>query len=106
MFEMEETTAILHHATRHSLIILYEIGRGTSTYDGISIARAVVEHLHNVTAARTLFATHYHELASMAEELPHLRIYTIPISDDEQREIIFMHRVTPGCIGRSYGVPV
>src|SRR5947209_2428101 len=106
MIEMEETATILHHATRHSLIILDEIGRGTSTYDGLSIARAVVEHLHNVTGARTLFATHYHELASMAEELPHLRIYTMAISDDEQGEIIFMHRVTPGCIGRSYGVHV
>src|SRR5437868_5370417 len=106
MIEMEETATILHHATRHSLIILDEIGRGTSTYDGLSIARAVVEHLHNVTAARTLFATHYHELASMAEELSHLRIYTMAISDDEQGEIIFMHRVTPGCIGRSYGVHV
>ncbi len=106
MVEMEETASILHHATRNSLIILDEIGRGTSTYDGLAIARAVVEHLHEVTGARTLFATHYHELASMADELPHLRIYTMAISDDEQGEIIFLHRVTPGCIGRSYGVHV
>jgi DNA mismatch repair protein MutS len=106
MIEMEETATILYHATRHSLIILDEIGRGTSTYDGLAIARAVVEHLHNVTAARTLFATHYHELASMAEELPHLRVYTMAISNDEQGEIVFLHRVTPGCIGRSYGVHV
>jgi DNA mismatch repair protein MutS len=106
MVEMEETATILHHATRHSLIILDEIGRGTSTYDGLAIARAVVEHLHNVTAARTLFATHYHELASMAEELPHLRVYTMAISADEQGEIVFLHRVTPGSIGRSYGVHV
>ena len=106
MVEMEETAAILHHATRHSLIILDEIGRGTSTYDGLAIARAVVEHLHNVTGARTLFATHYHELALMAEELPHLRVYTMAISDDEQGEIVFLHRVTPGSIGRSYGVHV
>ncbi len=106
MVEMEETATILHHATRHSLIILDEIGRGTSTYDGLAIARAVVEHLHNVTAARTLFATHYHELSSMAEELPHLRVYTMAISDDEQGEIVFLHRVTPGSIGRSYGVHV
>src|SRR5579884_3548154 len=68
MVEMEETASILHHATRNSLIILDEIGRGTSTYDGLAIARAVVEHLHEVTGARTLFATHYHELASMADE--------------------------------------
>ncbi|HYX48721.1 MAG TPA: hypothetical protein VE843_03210, partial [Ktedonobacteraceae bacterium] len=106
MVEMEETAAILHHATQHSLIILDEIGRGTSTYDGLAIARAVVEHLHNVTGARTLFATHYHELALMAEELPHLRVYTMAISDDEQGEIVFLHRVIPGSIGRSYGVHV
>ena len=106
MIEMEETAAILHHATRHSLIILDEIGRGTSTYDGLAIARAVVEHLHNVIGARTLFATHYHELAIMAEELPHLRVYTMAISDDDQGEIVFLHRVTPGSIGRSYGVHV
>ena len=106
MIEMEETATILHHATQHSLIILDEIGRGTSTHDGVAIARAVVEHLHNVTGARTLFATHYHELASMAEELAHLRVYTMAISDDEQGEIVFLHRVTPGCIGRSYGVHV
>jgi len=106
MIEMEETATILHHATRHSLIILDEIGRGTSTYDGLAIARAVVEHLHNQTGARTLFATHYHELASMADELSHLHVYTMQISDDNQGEIVFLHRVTPGCIGRSYGVHV
>ncbi|HZS78041.1 MAG TPA: DNA mismatch repair protein MutS [Ktedonobacteraceae bacterium] len=106
MVEMEETATILHHATRHSLIILDEIGRGTSTYDGLAIARAVVEHLHNVTEARTLFATHYHELAAMADELAHLRVYTMAISEDEQGEIVFLHRVTPGTTGRSYGVHV
>src|SRR5215469_1504495 len=106
MIEMEETATILHHATRHSLIILDEIGRGTSTYDGLAIARAVVEHLHTVAGARTLFATHYHELAAMADELPHLRVYTMAIRDDEQGGIVFLHRVTPGCIGRSYGVYV
>ncbi|MBV9259521.1 MAG: hypothetical protein JO215_16010, partial [Ktedonobacteraceae bacterium] len=106
MVEMEETATILHHATKHSLIILDEIGRGTSTYDGLAIARAVVEHLHNETGARTLFATHYHELASMADELPHLSVCTMAISDDEQGSIVFLHRVVPGCIGRSYGVHV
>ena len=106
MVEMEETAAILHHATRHSLIVLDEIGRGTSTYDGLAIARAVVEHLHNLTAARTLFATHYHELTLMAEELPHLHVYTMAISEDEQGEIVFLHRVTPGSLGRSYGIHV
>ncbi len=106
MIEMEETATILHHATRHSLIILDEIGRGTSTYDGLAIARAVVEHLHNVIGARTLFATHYHELASMADELLHLSVYTMAISDDEQDGIVFLHRVVPGSIGKSYGVHV
>jgi len=106
MVEMEETATILHHATQHSLIILDEIGRGTSTYDGLAIARAVVEHLHNLTEARTLFATHYHELASMANELVHLRVFTMQISEDEQGEIVFLHKVMPGCVGRSYGVHV
>ncbi len=106
MVEMEETAAILHHATRHSLVILDEIGRGTSTYDGLAIARAVVEHLHNEIQARTLFATHYHELAALADELAHLSVYTIAISEDEQSGIVFLHRVTPGSANRSYGVHV
>ncbi|GAC1371749.1 MAG: DNA mismatch repair protein MutS [Ktedonobacteraceae bacterium] len=106
MIEMEETATILHHATRHSLIILDEIGRGTSTYDGLAIARAVVEHLHNRLGARTLFATHYHELASMAAELPHLCVYTVAISEDEHEHIVFLHRVVAGNAGRSYGVHV
>ncbi len=105
MVEMEETATILHHATRHSLIILDEIGRGTSTYDGLAIARAVVEYLHNNLGARTLFATHYHELALMAEELSHLRVYTMSINE-EASEIVFLHRVVPGNLGRSYGVHV
>jgi DNA mismatch repair protein MutS len=106
MVEMEETAAILHHATQHSLVILDEIGRGTSTYDGLAIARAVVEHLHNNTGARTLFATHYHELAAMANELSSLQVYTMAISEDEHGEVIFLHRVMPGSTGRSYGVHV
>ncbi len=106
MIEMEETATILHHATRHSLIILDEIGRGTSTYDGLAIARAVVEHLHYELGARTLFATHYHELATLADELKHLGVYTMAISEDEPGEIVFLHRVTPGCVGKSYGVHV
>ncbi|HZR43409.1 MAG TPA: DNA mismatch repair protein MutS [Ktedonobacteraceae bacterium] len=109
MVEMEETATILHHATRHSLIILDEIGRGTSTYDGLAIARAVVEHLHNEVGARTLFATHYHELAELASELSHLAVYTMAISEDEQDKqggIVFLHRVMPGSTGRSYGVHV
>ena len=106
MVEMEETATILNHATRHSLLILDEIGRGTSTYDGLAIARAVVEYLHNTVEARTLFATHYHELAAMAEELPHLLVQTMAISDDGEGEIVFLHRVVSGSLGRSYGVHV
>jgi DNA mismatch repair protein MutS len=106
MVEMEETATILHHATRHSLIILDEIGRGTSTYDGLAIARAVVEYLHSIVGARTLFATHYHELAEMATELAHLRVSTMAISDEGTDEIVFLHRVVPGSLGRSYGVHV
>ncbi|HLI68574.1 MAG TPA: DNA mismatch repair protein MutS [Ktedonobacteraceae bacterium] len=106
MVEMEETASILHQATRQSLIILDEIGRGTSTYDGLAIARAVVEHLHNTIGTRTLFATHYHELAAMADELTHLRVYTMSITDDGADKITFLHRVVPGCLGRSYGVHV
>jgi DNA mismatch repair protein MutS len=106
MVEMEETATILHQATRHSLIILDEIGRGTSTYDGLAIARAVVEYLHNAVGARTLFATHYHELAGMADELSHLRVYTMAISGENADTLVFMHRVVPGCLGRSYGVHV
>ena len=106
MVEMEETATILHHATQHSLIILDEIGRGTSTYDGLAIARAVIEYLHNELGSRTLFATHYHELSVMADELPHIHIYTMLINEDDPRNIVFLHRVVPGCVGRSYGVHV
>jgi DNA mismatch repair protein MutS len=106
MVEMEETATILHHATRQSLIVLDEIGRGTSTYDGLAIARAVVEYLHTTIGARTLFATHYHELAAIAAELPHLRVSTMAISGETMDAIIFLHRVVPGSLGRSYGVHV
>jgi DNA mismatch repair protein MutS len=106
MVEMEETATILHHATSHSLLILDEIGRGTSTYDGLAIARAVVEHLHDDIQARTLFATHYHELAALADELAHLSVYTVAISEDEENGIVFLHRVVPGCAEHSFGVHV
>ncbi len=105
MVEMVETANILHHASRHSLIVLDEIGRGTSTYDGLAIARAVVEHLHSTVGARTLFATHYHELASLTTLLSSLRAYTIAINEQEE-EIVFLHRILPGSGGRSYGIQV
>ncbi|HEU5369820.1 MAG TPA: DNA mismatch repair protein MutS, partial [Ktedonobacterales bacterium] len=105
MVEMVETANILHHASRHSLIVLDEIGRGTSTYDGLAIARAVIEHLHGSIGARTLFATHYHELASLTTLLPSLRAYTMAINEQEE-EIVFLHRILPGSGGRSYGIQV
>ncbi len=105
MVEMIETANILHHASQHSLIVLDEIGRGTSTYDGLAIARAVVEHLHHKLNARTLFATHYHELASLTSVLPSLRAYTMAINEQDE-EIVFLHRVLPGSGGRSYGIQV
>jgi DNA mismatch repair protein MutS len=105
MVEMVETANILHHASHHSLIVLDEIGRGTSTYDGLAIARAVVEHLHHTVGARTLFATHYHELASLTALLPSLRAYTMAINE-QQEEIVFLHRILPGSGGRSYGIQV
>jgi len=107
MVEMTETSAILHNATSRSLIVLDEIGRGTSTYDGMAIARAVVEYLHNRPGlqAKTLFATHYHELTELAMHLPRVRNYNVAVAE-EQGRIVFIRRVVPGGADRSYGVHV
>jgi DNA mismatch repair protein MutS len=107
MVEMIETANILHHATSHSLIILDEIGRGTSTYDGLAIARAIVEYLHNNKrcGARTLFATHYHELVEVARLLPRIRCWNVAVSD-ENGKIVFLRKIVPGGADRSYGVHV
>jgi DNA mismatch repair protein MutS len=105
MREMIETAYILRHATARSLVILDEVGRGTSTRDGLAIARAVVEYLHTTTRARTLFATHYHELASLADCLPSLRVYQMDVVEREG-EPIFLHRVALGASRHSYGVQV
>ncbi len=107
MVEMVETAAILHHATPRSLVILDEIGRGTSTYDGISIAQAVVEYLHNdpAVAAKTLFATHYHELTRLAGYLPRVRNYTFAVAE-EKGQVVFLRRILPGSADRSYGIHV
>jgi DNA mismatch repair protein MutS len=105
MLEMIETAYILRHATERSLIILDEVGRGTSSRDGQAIARAVVEHLHATARARTFFATHYHELASLGEELPSLRTYRMEVAERDG-EAIFLHRVAPGAADQSYGVQV
>ena len=107
MVEMVETAAILNHATRRSLIVLDEIGRGTSTYDGLAIARATAEYIHNHPAlgCRTLFATHYHELTRLAETLPRARNHNVLVAE-EDGEIVFLHRIAPGGADRSYGVHV
>src|SRR5262249_10643948 len=105
MVEMRETAHILGHATRRSLVILDEIGRGTSTYDGVSIAWAVAEYLHDAVGAKTLFATHYHELTALAARRP--RIANVSVAVAEQgSEIVFLRRVTPGGASRSYGIEV
>ena len=107
MVEMTETAYILNHATRSSLVILDEVGRGTSTYDGVSIAQAVVEHLHDGPrlGCRTLFATHYHELTALAERLPHVRNERVEVLE-EGDTVRFLHRVVPGGADRSYGIHV
>jgi DNA mismatch repair protein MutS len=105
MVEMVETATILHQAGPRSLVILDEIGRGTATYDGLSIAWATIEHLHDVNAGRTLFATHYHELTALAGKLEHLHCATMRIREWE-KEIIFLHEVADGTADRSYGLHV
>lgn len=107
MVEMNETANILNNATARSLVVLDEIGRGTSTYDGISIAWSVAEFLHGTCEAgpRTLFATHYHELTRLADSLPRLRNYTVAVKEWND-EILFVRRVIPGAADRSYGIQV
>lgn len=105
MVEMIETAAILNGATDKSFVILDEIGRGTSTYDGLSIAWAVVEHLHEVNRCRTLFATHYHELAVLKEKLKQLSLHAMKIKE-YNGNVVFMHEVVEGAADRSYGVHV
>src|SRR5690606_30460551 len=105
MVEMRETAHILRHATRRSFVILDEIGRGTSTFDGLAIAWAVVEYLDEVIGCRALFATHYHELTAVAEASRHCRNYSVSareLADD----VVFLHRLVPGAASRSYGVAV
>ena len=107
MVEMVETAAILNQATPRSLVILDEIGRGTSTYDGLSIARSVIEHLHNNPrlGCKSLFATHYHELTELARTLPGVRNFSVAVTEEEGR-VVFLHRIVPGGADRSYGVHV
>ena len=105
MVEMTEAANILNNATPHSLVILDEIGRGTSTYDGVSLAWAITEYLHDAIGCRALFATHYHELAQLAETLPSLRNYNVQVHEDAGA-IVFLHRVAPGAADKSYGIHV
>jgi DNA mismatch repair protein MutS len=105
MVEMHETAAILHAATARSLVLLDEIGRGTATYDGVSIAWAVTEHLHERTGAKTIFATHYHELTQLADQLPALVNFNVAVRE-LGHDIIFLHHLQPGGASRSYGIEV
>jgi len=109
MVEMVETANILHHATLRSLLVLDEIGRGTSTYDGLSLAWAIVEHIHNHPRlkSKTLFATHYHELTDLAVLLPGVRNYNVAVTEDATAgHVVFLHRIIPGGADRSYGIHV
>ena len=111
MVEMAESSAILHTATRNSLVLLDEIGRGTSTYDGVSIAWAVSEHLHDRIGCKTVFATHYHELTQLADELDAVRNYNVAVREiagaqGGAPQVLFLHRLQPGGADRSYGIEV
>jgi DNA mismatch repair protein MutS len=109
MVEMVETATILHHATSRSLLVLDEIGRGTSTYDGLSLAWAIVEYIHSHPRlrAKTLFATHYHELTDLANLLPGVRNYNVAVTEDPAADrVVFLHRIVPGGADRSYGIHV
>jgi DNA mismatch repair protein MutS len=105
MVEMVETAAILNQADENALVILDEIGRGTATYDGLSIAWATLEHLHGVNKLRGLFATHYHELTALADTLPGVGNLNVAVRE-WKGEVIFLHEVRTGAVDRSYGVQV
>ncbi len=107
LVEMQETANILNNATTKSLIVLDEIGRGTSTFDGISIAWSVAEYLHGKTTAKakTLFATHYHELTDLADILPGVKNYTVRVKD-EGGKVVFLRRIVPGVAEKSFGIHV
>ena len=105
LVEMQETANILNNATAKSLIVLDEIGRGTSTFDGISIAWSVAEFLHGKTKAKTLFATHYHELTDLADAFPGIRNYTVKVKEEGGR-VVFLRRIAPGVAEKSFGIHV
>ncbi len=105
MVEMVETAAILNQASDRSLVILDEIGRGTATFDGLSIAWASIEHLHEANRCRALFATHYHELTALAERWPRVANATVRVAE-WGGDVVFLHEVVPGAADRSYGIQV
>src|SRR5436190_24016678 len=105
MVEMCETANIVNNATDRSLIILDEIGRGTSTFDGLSLAWSIVEHLHNQVGAKTLFATHYHELTELASRLPRLKNFNVAVREWRD-QIVFLRKIVPGGTDKSYGIQV
>jgi len=105
MVEMQETASILNNATTHSLLILDEVGRGTSTYDGLSLAWAIFEYIHSKIKAKTLFATHYHEMIKLAENLDHAQNYSMAVTEDSEG-VVFLRKVVPGGVDQSYGIEV
>jgi len=105
MVEMTETANILNNATPRSLIVLDEIGRGTSTFDGLSLAWSIVEHLHNQVGAKTLFATHYHELTELAQRLPRLKNFNVAVREWRD-QVVFLHKIVEGGTDKSYGIHV
>ncbi len=105
MVEMTETAAALREATSNSLLLFDEVGRGTSTYDGMALARAIMEHVHDHVKARTLFSTHYHELTNLADKLERCRNYTVAVLE-QNKEITFLRRVILGKASKSYGIHV
>ena len=105
MVEMTETANILNNATDRSLVVLDEVGRGTSTFDGLSLAWSIVEHLHNQVGAKTLFATHYHELTELADRLPRLRNFNVAVREWNE-QIVFLHKIAEGGADKSYGIHV
>jgi DNA mismatch repair protein MutS len=102
---MNETSLILNNATERSLVILDEIGRGTSTFDGLSIAWSVAEHLHDHVGSRTLFATHYHEITALSQSRSAVKNYNVAVKE-WNHQIIFLRKILPGCAEKSYGIQV
>ncbi|NIA02528.1 MAG: DNA mismatch repair protein MutS [Nitrospirae bacterium] len=106
MVEMQEASYILNHATERSLIILDEVGRGTSTYDGVSIAWAIMEFIHDRLGSKTLFATHYHELIELADRLSHAKNMSVAVRENEKEGVVFLYKVVEGGVDKSYGIEV